>query len=395
MPAYTQADRPLRFSIPALGPDVLLPIGFEGAEELSTLFDFRVDLVAALDSEVSFDKVVGQSATLEFHAPGGVTRYFNGLVAELVEWDEETVSTPAVAGTAWLGAWTGTAWCALWETTASIVPTWMHVSMKAPYALWWGDGNGQPYYQLIPPPFFNPADRVTLGAYPFAATGWMETVRYDANMSGWDKIASHFFAMMDYAAADVYVDVSYRTDADQFNSGLLDPPYRRWKRIDHIGRTLCWFDDTDTDPVSGLPYHEGEPFQWIQFKYAFRRGSDTFKTPIRMWHSLHHLSVPQDSSTIVLKIPLKDGKTFNREPEEIATTLRGFQTSRAMVHLQTQNPRPGNADWQVFYRGRITQVKSEFYAGANNKLDEVLVCTFVEFGASDNRWTTIATDTPA
>jgi sugar lactone lactonase YvrE len=314
----------------------------------------------------------------------------------LVQWDEETVTTEAVEGKAWLGAWTGTAWCALWEGDEDLTLTWMRLALKGDYALWWGDTDGRAYRQLLPPPFFNPAARVKLAVYPFAPTGWMETMRYDANMGGWDKIAAHFFAMMEYAAADVYVDIAYRTDADQFDTGLLDPPYRAWKRVDHIGRTLCRFDDTNIDPISGLPWREGEPFQWIQFRYDFARGSNTFLSPIWMWHSLHHLSVPQDSASFTLKIPLgqKPGKPFNRSPDEMAETLRALQTTRKMVHLQTRNPDPSHPEWQVFFRGRVTQVKSEFYLGADNNLDEVVVVSFVEIGESSNEHTTVAVDTP-
>jgi hypothetical protein len=315
----------------------------------------------------------------------------------LVEWDEESVTSDAVPARSWLGAWTGTAWCALWESgDTAITPTWLRVALKGDYALWWGNSDGVAYRQLLPPPFFNPAARVELGVYPFAATGWMQSIRYDANMSGWDKIASHFFAQMDYASASEYVDVSYRTDADQWESGLLEPDWRPWKRIDHIGRTLCWFDDTDTDPISGLPWHEGEPFQWIQFRYDFARGATTTKSPIWMWHSLHHLAVPQDSAVIPLTVvlPQKPAMPFHRSMNEMAETLFGLQTYRGMVHLQTHSPDPDHPEWQVYFRGKVTQVKSEGYIGADNNLAEVVTLSFVEIGAASLTNTTVAVDTP-
>ncbi len=305
-------------------------------------------------------------------------------------WVDQLIPEQEVVETKnWLAAWTGTAWCALWEgTTGDAAPTILRVSLTGDYALWWGDEDGNVFRQLIPPPFFNPAARMEYRVYPFATTGWMETIRFDAQMSGWDKIASHAFAQMDYASATDYVDVSYRTDADQFESGLLDPPYRLWKRVDHIGRTIMWFDDTEIDPISGQPWREGEPFQWIQFRFDFYRGGDDYRSPVWMWHSLHFLSVPQDNASITLKVPITDA--FNRSADEIATTLRGLQTERAMLHLQISNPRPGHPEWQTFFRGRVTKVNSEFYPGANNKLDEVLVLNFIEVGASSNENTTVA-----
>jgi hypothetical protein len=334
-------------------------------------------------------------------APSGVARFTGDILYvssgqnNLSHWDEESIGEEAVAAKCWLAAWTGTAWVGLWEGADSIVPTWMRIGIEDEYALWWGDGDGNVYRQLIPPPFFNPVARVKLGAYPFAATGWLETVKYDANMTGWDKVASHFFAYADYADADVYVDVSYRTDADAFDAittnTRLDPAFRAWKRVDHTGRTLMWFDDDTTDERSGLPRREGESFQWIQFRFDFARGSDTYESPIWTWHSLHHFPVPQDNSSFVLKIPLAyDKKWGGRSVDRMAEDLIDLQTRRGMVWLQTSNPRPDDAGKQVYFRGKVTQVKSEFYPGADNNLTEVLVLTFVELGASSNLHTTEA-----
>jgi hypothetical protein len=310
------------------------------------------------------------------------------------EWDEESVADDAVASKAWLAGYSGTAWCGLWESSTSITPTWMQLATVGDHALWWGDTDGVAYYQLVPPPFFNPVARLTLQVYPFAATGWLTSVRYDANMTGWDKVASHFFAMCDYAAADVYVDVSYRTDADAFDAitdaNRLDPPWTSWKRIDHTGRTIAWFDDETTDTRSGMPRREGLSYQWIQFKFAFARGSDTYKSPIWSWHSLHHFPVPQDSASFVLTIPLAVERLYNRSVDEVAETLMELQTHRGMVWLQISDPRPSNPEQQVYFRGKVTQVKSEFRAGAKNNLVEVLVLNFVELGASSNEHTTEA-----
>jgi hypothetical protein len=315
----------------------------------------------------------------------------------IVSWDEETVSSDAVVSMNWLAAWTGTAWCALWESAVSMTPTWMRIAMKGDYALWWGNTDGVAFRQLLPPPFFNPAARVTLGVYPFSPTGWMESVRFDAQMGGWDKVATHLFAMLDYAAADTYVDISYRTDADQYDTGLLSPPYRPWKRIDHIGRTICHFDDseTDLDPISGGKWLEGECFQWIQFRYDFVRGDNRDKSPIWLWHSMHFVPVPQDAATFALKIPVNfERSVYNRSPNEMTQTLRGLGITRPFLHLQIGNARPSQPDWQVFFRVKVTQVKSEFVTGADNNLDEVISLSLVEIGESSNLHTVDAIEIP-
>ncbi|HEV1286497.1 MAG TPA: type VI secretion system tip protein TssI/VgrG [Bryobacteraceae bacterium] len=79
MSDYIQTDRPLKITTP-LGPDVLLVTGFGGREEISQLFDFRIDLIADLQKEVRFDKIIGQSVTVEMRLLDGNKRYFNGIV---------------------------------------------------------------------------------------------------------------------------------------------------------------------------------------------------------------------------------------------------------------------------------------------------------------------------
>ncbi len=79
MPDYTQADRPLKITTP-LGADVLFITGLQGREEISRPFDFNVDLIADLKKEVRFDKIIGQSVTVEMRLLDNSVRYFNGMV---------------------------------------------------------------------------------------------------------------------------------------------------------------------------------------------------------------------------------------------------------------------------------------------------------------------------
>jgi type VI secretion system secreted protein VgrG len=79
MPAYTQAERPLSVTTP-LGKDVLLVTGLRGHEAISQLFNFHIDLMAELTTEVHFDQILGQNVTLEMRLLDGSMRYFNGVV---------------------------------------------------------------------------------------------------------------------------------------------------------------------------------------------------------------------------------------------------------------------------------------------------------------------------
>ncbi len=79
MPTYTQADRPLAITTP-LGKDVLLLTGFRGQEGISQLFSFQLEMLAERGTEVHFDKILGESVTVELGLVNGDKRYFNGLV---------------------------------------------------------------------------------------------------------------------------------------------------------------------------------------------------------------------------------------------------------------------------------------------------------------------------
>jgi type VI secretion system secreted protein VgrG len=79
MPTYTQTDRPLIVTTP-LGKDVLLLTGFRGHEGISQLFSFQLEMLAERGTELHFDKILGESVTVELRLVNGDKRYFNGLV---------------------------------------------------------------------------------------------------------------------------------------------------------------------------------------------------------------------------------------------------------------------------------------------------------------------------
>ena len=78
MAAYTQTGRYLSATTP-LGKDVLLLTAFEGDEELSRLFTYRLEFLStneALDPKA----IIGKSVNWAVQPAGGQPRYFNGLV---------------------------------------------------------------------------------------------------------------------------------------------------------------------------------------------------------------------------------------------------------------------------------------------------------------------------
>ena len=79
MPTYTHTDRPLIVTTP-LGQDTLLLTDLRGHEGISQLFSYQLDLLAKVGTDIHFDKILGESVTVELRLFNGDKRYFNGLV---------------------------------------------------------------------------------------------------------------------------------------------------------------------------------------------------------------------------------------------------------------------------------------------------------------------------
>ncbi|MEW6381909.1 MAG: type VI secretion system tip protein TssI/VgrG [bacterium] len=76
---YTQDDRLIAIDTP-LGKDVLLLSGFRGAEGLSCLFGFELDLLSE-NHKITFEDIIGKPATISIALADGDKRYFHGLIA--------------------------------------------------------------------------------------------------------------------------------------------------------------------------------------------------------------------------------------------------------------------------------------------------------------------------
>src|SRR5229473_2677639 len=79
MAGYTQTGRAMILTTP-LGKDVLLLVGFTGREVISELFSFQLDLLAANETPVAFDKLLGQKISVTMSMPADKERYFSGIV---------------------------------------------------------------------------------------------------------------------------------------------------------------------------------------------------------------------------------------------------------------------------------------------------------------------------
>ena len=93
MPTYTQDGRPLSITTP-LGKDILLLVGINGAEAVSQLFHFRLDVLAENKTEVPFEKLLGQKVSAAITLADNKTqRYFSGLVRRVAQGERDLVFT--------------------------------------------------------------------------------------------------------------------------------------------------------------------------------------------------------------------------------------------------------------------------------------------------------------
>ncbi len=92
MPSFTQAQRPLKVTTP-LSPDALLLVGLTGQEGLSQLFTFQLDLIATNETEIAFDKLLGQPVAVSLAMPGDKTRNFHGICCRVSQGAREEVFT--------------------------------------------------------------------------------------------------------------------------------------------------------------------------------------------------------------------------------------------------------------------------------------------------------------
>jgi type VI secretion system secreted protein VgrG len=89
---YTQQNRAMEVTTP-LGPDKLLLVGFTGQESVSRLFAFQLDLVAENETDVGFDKLLGQKILVRVDLPNGEKRYFGGICNRVSQGERDDLFT--------------------------------------------------------------------------------------------------------------------------------------------------------------------------------------------------------------------------------------------------------------------------------------------------------------
>ena len=90
MPDFSQQNSPFQVFTP-LPENTLLATRLVGSEKLGEIFEFKVSLVAQRGTTIDFSKLMGQHAYVSLQLPGGVTRYFHGIILAFAQEDGDEV----------------------------------------------------------------------------------------------------------------------------------------------------------------------------------------------------------------------------------------------------------------------------------------------------------------
>ena len=90
VPDFSQQNSPLKVFTP-LPENTLLATRLVGSEKLGGIFEFKVSLVAQRGTTIDFSKLMGQHAYVSLQLPGGVTRYFHGVILAFAQEDGDEV----------------------------------------------------------------------------------------------------------------------------------------------------------------------------------------------------------------------------------------------------------------------------------------------------------------
>jgi type VI secretion system secreted protein VgrG len=86
-----QAGQSISISTP-LADETLVLQKFTGQEEISRLFKFQLELVSE-QAPVQLESILGQNVTVSLTLNDGNKRYFNGLVSEFAQTDQDSQFT--------------------------------------------------------------------------------------------------------------------------------------------------------------------------------------------------------------------------------------------------------------------------------------------------------------
>ncbi len=235
-------------------------------------------------------------------------------------------------------------WHCLWESPDNTAaPTKVYVSQaEGTYRVWWGHGPTI-YRQELPRAYHNPAQAALSRTRAFATESYLVTGQFDANLSAFEKIWSHFEAYLDEQSAGT-VEVWYRTNVDQ-----------TWRQLGVFSGTGWQALSFDPD---GDGWAEGEASHWIQFRLVLSSGGG-HETPLVRWFALKYLVVPLQTRAWTFTVPLMHPEQFmGMGPDELFAFLDGLAAGKQIVPFKHND---------AVYRVRVTRVVAGEQPGPDSR----------------------------
>ncbi len=249
-----------------------------------------------------------------------------------------TVGAPQTVGTTSqqmhsMYAWTGLGWHRLWEAQAAgatATLTYAMIDGRANnYRLYWGSGNNLCSIALRRS-FHNPKQGWMSGVDQFASVGFFETGKFDANMRGFNKLASHVTVFMENANANATATISYRTDITMAAYQAAPLTATEWVELGEVsatGTTILNFAEETVTGYTGQ-FSRGVDFNWIQFRVLFEL-TDADDPPIMEHFVFHYTKIPQDTSSFIFEVPLPPdtfmGRTSKKMADDLAALIEANQ----------------------------------------------------------------------
>jgi hypothetical protein len=191
-------------------------------------------------------------------------------------------------------------WHCYWESESTdVLVTWMTLGAvdDANYALWWGANDGYAYRLTQYPDFHNPLIAIESQRGEFGDYGYLYSGKFDAEMLGFDKVASHAYIHWESLPEGTAINLSYQTDR------------HGWMPLgsavnDGVHKSTCLLFALDTD--TGFSW--GERFNWLEFKIEMSRDPDLplWLTPGFRAISFHYTKRPQNTTSLAVVIQLED-----------------------------------------------------------------------------------------
>lgn len=254
--------------------------------------------ITDLQGEMSALFVLVQGTTEEVIGETGLTS------DELTDWDAQDVFDVSAAKSS-LQLTNSSGWHCYWESeSTSLLVTWMVLGAvdDRNYALWWGADDGYAYRLTQYPDFHNPLIAIESQRGEFADAGYLYSGKFDAQMLGFDKIASHAYIHWEHLPSLTEIKLSYQTDRHGWQDLGIAVDDSTQDDPGHHSTCLLFA----VDQATGFSW--GERFNWIEFRIDLSKDASLpdWSSPSFRAITFHYTKRPQNTTSLALILKLED-----------------------------------------------------------------------------------------